>query len=124
MQTTGIQTPVGLKVKGPDVAEVERLSQEAEAVLREVPGTKYVLAERISAGYYTDVRYNLERLAAEGVTAEEAMLTVRYGIGGDNVVGIKQADSTMVPLAVQYAPEYLDTIEKVRTAPVMTGAGT
>ena len=52
------------------------------------------------------------------------MLTVRYGIGGDNVVGIKQADSTTVPLAVQYSPEYLDTIEKVRTSPVMTGDGT
>jgi copper/silver efflux system protein len=121
MQTTGIQTPVGVKVKGPDVAEVERISQDVEAVLREVPGTKYVLAERISAGYYTDVRYDLERLAEHGVTAEEAMLTVRYGIGGDNVVGIKQADNTVVPLAVQYAPEYLDTVEKVRTAPVMTG---
>jgi len=124
MQTTGIQTPVGVKVKGPDVAEVERISQEVEAALREVPGTKYVLAERISEGYYTDVRYDLARLAEHGVTAEEAMLTVRYGIGGDNVVGIKQADSTVVPLAVQYAPEYLDSIEKVRTSPVMTGDGT
>src|SRR4029434_7428101 len=46
MQTTGIQTPVGVKVKGPDVAEVERISQDVEAALREVPGTKYVLAER------------------------------------------------------------------------------
>jgi len=124
MQTTGIQTPVGLKVKGPDVAEVERISQELEAALREVPGTKYVLAERISEGYYTDVRYDLERLAEHGVTAEEAMLTVRYGIGGDNVVGIKQADGIVVPLAVQYAPEYLDSIEKVRTSPVMAGDGT
>src|SRR5204863_1801000 len=92
MQTTGIQTPVGVKVKGPDVGEVERISQDVEAALRQVPGTKYVLAERISEGYYTDVRYDLARLADHGVTAEEAMLTVRYGIGGDNVVGIKQAD--------------------------------
>ena len=124
MVTSGIQTPVGLKVKGPDVTEVERVSQDVEAVLREVPGTRYVLAERISEGYYTDVRYDLERLAEHGVTAKEAMLTVRYGIGGDNVVGIKQSDNTVVPLAVQYAPEYLDTLEKVRTSPVMTGAGT
>jgi len=124
MVTSGIQTPVGVKVKGPDVAEVERVSQEVEAALREVPGTKYVLAERISEGYYTDVRYDLARLAEHGVTAEEAMLTVRYGIGGDNVVGIKQADGIVVPLAVQYAPEYLDSIEKVRTSPVMAGDGT
>src|SRR6185436_17071309 len=54
MQTTGIQTPVGLKVKGPDVVEIERISQEIEGLLHNVPGTKYVLAERISDGYYTD----------------------------------------------------------------------
>ena len=88
MQTTGIQTPVGVKVKGPDVAEIERLSQQVEQVLRNVPGTKYVLAERISDGYYTDVRYQLARLAEHGVTTDEAMLTVRYGIGGDNLLGI------------------------------------
>ncbi|HEV8316173.1 MAG TPA: efflux RND transporter permease subunit [Vicinamibacterales bacterium] len=123
MQTTGIQTPVGLKVKGPEVAEIERISQEIEGLLRQVPGTKYVLAERISEGYYTDVRYDLARLASHGVTADEAMLTVRYGIGGDNVLGIKQPDSTIVPLAVQYSAEYLDTVEKVRNTPVMAGDG-
>ncbi len=119
MQTTGIQTPVGIKVKGPDVAEIERISEQVEQALRTVPGTKYVLAERISEGYYTDVRYQLARLAEHGVTADEAMLTVRYGIGGDNLLGIKQVDGTVVPLAVQYSAEYLDTIEKVRTTPVM-----
>jgi len=122
MQTTGIQTPVGVKVKGADVGEIERISQQVEQALREVPGTKYVLAERISEGYYTDVQYQLARLAEHGITADEAMLTVRYGIGGDNLLGIKQPDSTVVPLAVQYSSEYLDTVEKVRNAPVI-GAG-
>jgi len=119
MQTTGIQTPVGVKVKGPAVAEIERISQQIEQALREVPGTKYVLAERISEGYYTDVQYQLAQLAAHGVTADEAMLTVRYGIGGDNLVGIRQPDNTVVPLAVQYSAEYLDTLEKVRSTPVL-----
>ncbi|MEQ1575649.1 MAG: efflux RND transporter permease subunit, partial [Vicinamibacterales bacterium] len=123
MQTTGIQTPVGIKVKGPDVAEIERISQAIEAMLRDLPGTKYVLAERISDGYYTDVRYDLARLAEHGIPADEALLTVRYGIGGDNVVGMKQADGTTVPLAVQYSAEYLDTLEKVRNTPVMSGDG-
>ncbi len=120
MQTTGIQTPVGVKVKGPDVAEIERISQQVEGLLRDVPGTKYVLAERISEGYYTDVRFDLARLAVHGIPADEALLTVRYAIGGDNVLGIKQSDSTVIPLAVQYSAEYLDTLEKVRNTPVMT----
>ena len=119
MQTTGIQTPVGIKVKGPDVAEIERISKQAEEALREVPGTKYVLAERISEGYYTDVQYQLARLAEHGITADEAMLAVRYGIGGDNLLGIKQTDGTVVPLAIQYSGEYLDTLEKVRNTPVV-----
>jgi len=123
MQTTGIQTPVGLKVKGPDVAEIERISQQIEQTLRDQPGTKYVLAERISEGYYTDVQYELARLAEHGITADEAMLTVRYGIGGDNLLGIRQTDGTVVPLAVQYSAEYLDTLEKVRTTPVMGSDG-
>src|SRR5262249_7776015 len=113
MQTTGIQTPVGIKVTGPDVAVVEQLSQQIEALLRGFPGTKSVIAERISEGYYVDVRNDLERMAAQGVTVDEAMATVRYGIGGDNIVTVK-SEGAIVPLNVQYSPEYIDTLEKVR----------
>jgi Cu(I)/Ag(I) efflux system membrane protein CusA/SilA len=123
MQTTGIQTPVGVKVKGPAVAEIERISQQVEQALRDVPETKYVLAERISEGYYTDVQYQLAKLAEHGVTADEAMLAVRYGIGGDNLIGLKQPDNTVVPLAVQYSAEYLDSLAKVGSTPVMGANG-
>jgi Cu(I)/Ag(I) efflux system membrane protein CusA/SilA len=123
MQSTGIQTPVGIKVKGPDVSMIEDVSQQIEGLLRGVPGTKSVIAERISEGYYVDVQNDLERMAKHGVTVDEAMSTVRYAIGGDNVVGVKQADDTVVPLSVQYSPEYLDTLEKVRTTPVVTADG-
>src|SRR5204862_5245697 len=108
MQTTGIQTPVGVKVSGPDIAVIEDVSQQVERLLRGLPGTKSVIAERISEGYYVDVRNDLERMAAHGVTVDEAMSTVRYGIGGDNIAGVKQPDNTIIPLSVQYSPEYLD----------------
>src|SRR4029453_11384845 len=78
MQTTGIQTPVGIKVKGPDIFQVEEISQKIETLLRDFPGTKSVIAERISEGYYVDVQNDLERMAQNGVTVDEAMLTVRY----------------------------------------------
>ena len=123
MQTTGIQTPVGVKVIGPDLAVIEDLSQQIERMLRDVPGTKSVIAERISAGYYVDVRNDLERMAQHGVTVDEAMTTVRYAIGGDNIVGIRQADNTVVPLSVQYSPEYIDTLDKLRKTPVVTEDG-
>ena len=123
MQSTGIQTPVGIKVKGPDLSRVEEIGQQIEGLLRPFPGTKSVIAERISEGYYVDVQNDLERMAQHGVTVEEAMLTVRYAIGGDNVVGIRQPDNTVIPLSVQYSPEYLDTLEKVKKSPVVTEDG-
>jgi Cu(I)/Ag(I) efflux system membrane protein CusA/SilA len=122
MQTTGIQTPVGVKVTGPDVGVVEDLSQQIETLLRGLPGTKSVIAERISEGYYIDVRNDLERMAARGVTVDEAMATIRYGIGGDNIATIRSGGA-VVPLNLQYSPEYIDTLDKVRHTPVVTGDG-
>src|SRR5437667_9868681 len=92
-------------------------------MLRDFPGTKSVIAERISEGYYVDVRNDLERMAEHGVTVDEAMLTVRYAIGGDNVVSVKQPDGTTIPLDMQYSPEYMDTLEKIRGVPVVTTDG-
>jgi Cu(I)/Ag(I) efflux system membrane protein CusA/SilA len=123
MQTTGIQTPVGIKVTGPDIAVIEELSQQIEGLLRTFPGTRSVIAERISAGYYVDVRNDLERMAEHGVTVDEAMATVRYAIGGDNIASVRQANGTSIPLSIQFSPEYLDTLEKVRNTPVVTGDG-
>lgn len=123
MQTTGIQTPVGIKVKGPEVSVIEDISQQIERALRQVPGTKSVIAERISEGYYVDVENDLQRMAEKGVTVDEAMLTVRYAIGGDNVVSVKQSDKTVVPLSLQYSPEYVDTLQKIRNVPVVTSDG-
>jgi len=123
MQSSGIQTPVGIKVKGPDINQIEEISQQVEGVLRGMPGTKSVIAERISEGYYIDVRNDLERMGQHGVTVDEAMTTVRYAIGGDNVVGVKEAGGAIVPLNVQYSPEYIDTVDKLRKTPVVTADG-
>jgi len=123
MQQTGIQTPVGLKVKGSDISVIGAISKQVEGLLREFPGTKSVLAERISEGYFVDVQFDLERMAERGIAVDEALLTVRYAIGGENVAGIKQADNTLIPLGMQYAPEYIDTMEKIRAAPVVTEDG-
>jgi len=123
MQDTGIQTPAGIKVKGSSIRVIEEISQQIEALLRTFPGTASVIAERISAGYYIDVQHDLELLAEHGVTVDEAMLTVRYAIGGENITSMRQADNTIVPLSMQYSPEYIDTLAKVRNTPVLTMEG-
>jgi Cu(I)/Ag(I) efflux system membrane protein CusA/SilA len=123
MQSSGIQTPVGIKVKGPDIEQIEQISQRIEGLLREMPGTRSVIAERISEGYYIDIRNDLQRMGAHGVTVDEAMATVRYAIGGDNVAAIREPSGAVVPLNVQYSPEYIDTLDKLRKTPVVTGDG-
>jgi Cu(I)/Ag(I) efflux system membrane protein CusA/SilA len=123
MQSSGIQTPVGVKVKGPDLDRIEDISQQIEGLLRGMPGTKSVIAERISEGYYVDVRNDLQRMGEHGVTVDEAMSTVRYAIGGDNIAGVKEPGGAVVPLNVQYSPEYIDTVDKLRKTPVVTGDG-
>ncbi|OFW05023.1 MAG: hypothetical protein A3I61_19120 [Acidobacteria bacterium RIFCSPLOWO2_02_FULL_68_18] len=123
MQDTGIQTPVGIKVKGADLAAVQHVAQEVERLLRDVPGTQSVIAERIAQGYFVDARLDLERMAAHAVTVDDALPVVRFAIGGDNVIGVREPDKTIVPLAIQYSPEYIDTLDKVRNTPVITGDG-
>jgi len=123
MQDTGIQTPVGIKVKGKDLAMVQEIAQNVERLLRDFPGTQSVIAERISQGYFVDAQLDLERMAKHGVAVEEAVPTVRFAIGGDNVIGIREPDKTVVPLAIQYSPEYIDTLEKVRNTPVIADGG-
>jgi Cu(I)/Ag(I) efflux system membrane protein CusA/SilA len=123
MQDTGIQTPVGIKVKGKDLTVVQQVAQQVEDLLRDFPGTQSVIAERISQGYFVDAQLDPERMAEHGVTVDEALATVRFAIGGDNVIGIRQADKTIVPLSIQYSPEYTDTLAKVRATPVITDDG-
>jgi Cu(I)/Ag(I) efflux system membrane protein CusA/SilA len=120
MQDTGIQTPVGIKVIGPDLDVIAELATQIEAALRTLPGTKSVLAERVSEGFYIDVQNDLAKLAEHDVTLDEATLTVRYALGGENAALIDQPDGSSVPLSVQYSPEYVDTLDKVRNLPVVT----
>ena len=123
MQDTGIQSPVGIKVKGPEIPVIEAISQQVESLLSQLPSTDAVIAERISAGYYFDVQNDLTRMAQQGVTLDEAMLAVRYGIGGENIVYMRQSDGTLVPLSMQYSPEYIDNLSKVANAPVLNVDG-
>jgi Cu(I)/Ag(I) efflux system membrane protein CusA/SilA len=123
MQDTGIQTPVGIKVKGRELATVQSIAQDVERLLRDFPGTQSVIAERISQGYFVDAQLDLARMAEQGVTIDEALPTVRFAIGGDNLIYVREPDRTTVPLAIQYAPEYIDTLEKVRNTPVITEDG-
>jgi Cu(I)/Ag(I) efflux system membrane protein CusA/SilA len=85
MLTTGIRTPIGVKITGADLAEIERIGAEVEAALPAVAGTRNVFAERTGGGYFLDFEWKREELARYGLSIEDAQTAVQNAIGGENV---------------------------------------
>jgi Cu(I)/Ag(I) efflux system membrane protein CusA/SilA len=85
MLTTGIRTPVGLKIAGADLRRIQEIGAEIESLLKTTKGTRTVLAERTADGYFLDLQWDREQLARYGVAVEDAQRVVENAIGGDNV---------------------------------------
>ncbi|NMG45318.1 CusA/CzcA family heavy metal efflux RND transporter [Aromatoleum toluvorans] len=85
MLSTGIRTPIGVKVFGKDLATIERLAREVEAVVREVPGTTSAYAERVTGGFYLDIVPDRAQLARYGITVDDFQMVVATALGGDPV---------------------------------------
>src|SRR5205807_1825757 len=85
MLSTGIRTPVGVKILGPDLSQIQKIGENLENVLREVPGTRSVYAERTAGGYYIDFDLKREELARYGLTVDDAQMIIRSAIGGENI---------------------------------------
>src|SRR5580765_1689464 len=85
MLTTGIRTPVGLKISGADFAEIEKIGMAVEAALPAVSGTRNVFAERTGSGFFLDIEWDRDALARYGLSVEAAQSVVQNAIGGENV---------------------------------------
>ncbi len=85
MLTTGIRTPVGLKIAGADLSRIQQIGGQIESILKNVAGTRTVLAERVSDGYFLDLQWDREQLARYGMSVEQAQKVVENAIGGDDV---------------------------------------
>jgi len=85
MLSTGIRTPVGVKVYGPDLAQIDRLSKRIEAVVRKVPGTTSAFAERVLGGYYLNIEPDRAALARYGLSIDDVQNVVRTALGGEMV---------------------------------------
>jgi Cu(I)/Ag(I) efflux system membrane protein CusA/SilA len=83
MLSTGIRTPVGVKVYGSDLSELDKLSKQIESVVRNVPGTTSAFAERVLGGYYLDIEPNRAALARYGLTIDDVQNVVRTALGGE-----------------------------------------
>jgi Cu(I)/Ag(I) efflux system membrane protein CusA/SilA len=124
MLSTGIRTPVGIKVMGADLNTIERIAKETEAAIGKVPGTRSVYAERVAGGYFLDFVLKREQLARYGLSVDDANMMVMTAVGGDN-------QSTTVEgrerygINVRYARDYREDISALRRVllPLPSGQG-
>ncbi len=85
MLTTGIRTPVGIKIFGSDLKEIEQIGRQLEGVLQKVPGTRSVYGERVAGGYFVDFDLKRREIARYGLTIKEVQDVIMTAIGGENV---------------------------------------
>lgn len=122
MLTTGIRTPVGIKISGPDLKTIEETGAHIEAVLKEVAGTRSVYAERVAGGYFTDIKINREAIARYGLTVGEVQEVIQSALGGMNITRTIEGRERY-PVNIRYPRELRDDIERIRRVLVPVRGG-
>jgi copper/silver efflux system protein len=122
MLATGIRTPVGVKVLGPDLATIEALGSEVEAVVREVRGARSVFAERTAGGFFLDITWDRDQLARYGVSMREAQMIVSAAIGGEPVTTTIEGRERY-GVSVRYPRELRDDPAAISRVLVTAGSG-
>jgi Cu(I)/Ag(I) efflux system membrane protein CusA/SilA len=122
MLTTGIRTPVGIKIFGSSLDEIQRLGEELEKILREVPGTRSVYAERVADGYFLDIVPRRDQLARYGLTVQDVQMVIATAIGGENVTTTIEGRERY-PVNVRYPRELRDQPDRLARVLVATRSG-
>ncbi|MBO3056551.1 efflux RND transporter permease subunit [Burkholderia pseudomallei] len=122
MLSTGIKTPVGVKISGPDLKEIEKVAAQVETAVKDVPGVTSALAERLNGGRYIDVDINRQAAARYGLSVGDIQSVVSTAVGGDNV-GEVIAGRERFPINIRYPREVRDSLENLRGLPVLTDRG-
>jgi copper/silver efflux system protein len=122
MLATGIKSPVGVKIAGTDLAEVDRVAAAVERAVRAVPGVSSALAERLTGGRYIDVDIDRDAAARYGLNVADVQGVVSAAIGGENI-GETIEGLQRFPISVRYPRELRDSVEKLRALPVVTERG-
>jgi Cu(I)/Ag(I) efflux system membrane protein CusA/SilA len=120
MLTTGIRTPVGLKIAGADLQRIQEIGAQTESLLKTVKGTRTVLAEHTADGYFLDLEWDREQLARYGVSVEDAQRVVENAIGGDNV-GTVVLGQERYRVNVRYSRDFRSDLGALGRIPVPAG---
>ena len=122
MLTTGIRTPVGIKIYGADIKKIEDLGTQIEALLPKVQGTRSVFSERTSGGYFLDFKWNRDELARYGLSIDDAQDVIMSAIGGENVSTTIEGRERY-PINVRYMRDYRSDPDKLGRVLVPTMDG-
>jgi copper/silver efflux system protein len=122
MLTTGVRTPIGIKIYGPTLDEIEKIGIRIEQILKPLPGTRSVYAERVSGGYFVDFTLKRQEIARYGLSVQDAEETIMSAVGGENLT-TAIAGPERYGVNVRYARDYRDDIEKLRRVLIPTPSG-
>ena len=122
MLLTGIKTPVGIKILGSDLNEIQRIGGEIERLLQNIPGTRSVYAERVAQGYFTDIRIDREAIARHGLMVGDVQDVIESAIGGQNITRTIEGRERY-PVNVRYERGFRDNLPDLQRVLVKTPAG-
>jgi len=122
MLSTGIKTPVGIKIGGPDLTTLAKLGEEVERLMKKVPGASSVIAERVTGGRYIDVKIDRLKIARYGLSIDDVQLLISSAIGGANI-GEKIDGLARYPINVRFPRELRDSVDKLKSLPIVTEKG-
>jgi Cu(I)/Ag(I) efflux system membrane protein CusA/SilA len=122
MLTTGVRTPVGIKIFGPDLKQIEEIGKHIEMAAKEVSGTRSVYAERVSGGYFLDFAIDRDEIARYGLSVMDVGQTIESAIGGENIHTTIEGRERY-PINVRYLRELRDDPEKLKRVLVTTPTG-
>lgn len=122
MLSTGIRSPIGIKIFGSDLKAIEKVGQEVESVLKSTDGVRTVVAERIASGYFLDVNFDREKLKFYGLSLKEAQAQAMGAIGGENV-STALIGRERYPIQVRLAPDFRQDIEMISRVLISTPIG-
>jgi Cu(I)/Ag(I) efflux system membrane protein CusA/SilA len=122
MLSTGIKTPVGIKIMGDDLSILSKLGEKIEAVIRDVPGTLSVYSERVVGGYYFDYDIDREEIARYGLTVGDVEDVIQSAVGGMNITQTVEG-LERYPVNLRYGRELRDSVDKLKRILVPTPSG-
>ena len=122
MLATGIKTPVGIKIAGPDLGVIQQIGKDIEKILKKIPGTASAFAERVAGGRYVTVDIMRDQASRYGLNIDDVQDIVRTAIGGMNITETVEG-LERYPVNLRYPRGYRDSLETLKNLPVVTPSG-